>query len=165
MHYSSCNCYIGNADSDLCRSKAGEMTVVSGVVLALVGIGSAIFLYILFHGIFDGNLPCFRENKITPINDHSLHTCGPVVSVMDIENDPKKDSALKEGNNTSNRPKHHHCWACEIKYLSRKMPGKPALHGKRFNWNWQLLWMYIHVNSFKQRHLLHLNVNYLLAVR
>lgn len=120
MHYSDCNCRLGNRRQDLCYQYTVGKDTGFGVLGATLGVLTSVALYVLylclaerlsagsnkggdFHGLFN--------NKVGPMNDKP--------EVKDSSN--RKSSDIAE--ETKPLGRQHKCWACDVK---RKLTDAPV---------------------------------------
>lgn len=122
MHYSDCNCRLGNRRQDLCYQYTIGKDTGYGVLGATLGVITSVALYVLYM------YRCLAERLSAGSNKgDNLH--GLLNNKVGPENDKPevKDYSDRKPSDIAEEPKphgrQHKCWACDVK---RKITDAPV---------------------------------------
>ena len=128
MHYSECNCFLGQAKQQLCYKHKVGNSIGFGALGTVLGILTAIGFYVSYLLFLDKTepvLPDSNNEKIKIDEDHSKH------GHKDKENHLHDDDLVLEDVKSNEKVhvkqhshghKHRKCWACEVKYNGATPP-------------------------------------------
>jgi len=116
MHYSDCECAVGNRRQELCYSYTIGKNAGWGILSVLLGILTSCLLYCISVHAFDKLRDCGKKH-VTLSDIHDEKELG---SFANDGHDFVKSKTIKEL--ASPKRRHHHCWACDVKYNNAEPP-------------------------------------------
>ena len=113
LHYSECECAVGNEKRSLCYKYTTWKHAGYGILATGLGLLTSVFFYFLFYYVFGNHLPCY-DKTVPPVSEPKI-TEDNVETISCEEEKPKEK--LEEP-----KIRRHHCWACEVKYNNTQPP-------------------------------------------
>lgn len=117
MHYSDCDCVVADRRQDICYQYSRNKHAGYGFLSVIVGIITAILLYLFFDSIFNKSFCCYQTKNMVETNTTIPEN--NVEPVEAIKPEPEVETLNKL---EAPRIRKHHCWACEVKYNNAPVP-------------------------------------------
>jgi len=119
LHYSDCECAVGDGRKELCYSYTVGKHAGWGILSVLLGILTSCLTYFLVFYVIE-KLRNMCNNKEISKSDIIDKDASLVDNELNSVNAITKASLLKEL--TSPTKRFHNCWACDVKYNHAQPP-------------------------------------------
>ena len=118
MHYSSCDCFLGHGKQQLCYEYNKKKGIGYGTIGVVLGICSAVLVYIIIECLLNKQGPCFHDNLDDQL--YNSEEKEEKQEVAEMEDPPVDDTSQRKEQLATHR--HRKCWACDIKKMQNPPP-------------------------------------------